>query len=360
MTTRQAAWIGVIATGAIMLIMMVAVVREPLRLENASAEQRAAALRRGMDLYAFHCAECHGSRGQGEVQEDATTLNDDYIRSRDADWLYKAIARGRNDTEMAAFHIDEGGALNRQQIESLVEVIQHGSWDAVAARVAELGMISEEELALASQHAIEEATADMPVIMVIPTPLASENSNTSSTAAGALLPMIPVVPTESTSGGGSPASVALDATATALPLIMVALTANVLVTGNNTLPIIAIVPTKTADDADSSPPMIAVAPTDTPLAVIGVQPTTTAGDSGDLHLALNLYTTYCAECHGVRGEGVDEYPPLNTAAVQAMSSRELERISFDNPQVEGHDDVLAPDEKLALIALMQQGFPEGE
>ncbi len=329
--TGRAVWIGMVATSAIMLVMMVVAVREPSRLEDASAEQRATALQRGMDLYAFHCAECHGSRGQGEVQEDATTLNDDYMRSQDANWLYKAIERGRDDTDMAAFHIDEGGALNRQQIESLITVIRHSSWDTVAVRVAELDMISEEELALADQYAFEEATAGMPVIMVVPTPAASGGTSADSAAADASPPVILVAPTESV-----PAA------------------------ANNALPMIAIAPTEGSGAADNTLPMIAVAPTDTSLAVIGVQPTAAAGGSDDLRPALNLYATYCAECHGVRGEGVDDYPPLNTGSVQAISSRELGHISFDNPQVQGHDDILSPDEKLALIALMQRGFPQGE
>jgi mono/diheme cytochrome c family protein len=106
-----------------------------------------------VDLYALHCAECHGSRGQGEIGQDAAKLDDDYMRSRQADWLYKVIARGRSDTEMAAFHLEEGGVLNRQQIDSLV---------TVAARVAELGMISEEELALASSGEPVEALESPP------------------------------------------------------------------------------------------------------------------------------------------------------------------------------------------------------
>lgn len=351
--TGRAVWIGVIATGAIMFVMMVAAVREPSRLDDASAAQRTAALQRGMDLYAFHCAECHGSRGQGEVQEDATTLNDDYMRSQDAVWLYKAIERGRDDTDMAAFHIDEGGALNRQQIESLITVIRHGSWDAVAVRVAELDMISEEELALADQYAFEEATAGMLVILVVPTPASSDSAPPDTNAPdSALPPVILVAPTESASNGGSPAS--------APPVIMVAPTEIAPDTDDDALPMIAIAPTESPGAADDARPLIAVNPTDTPFAVIGVQPTAAAGETGDLRPALNLYATYCAECHGVRGEGVDDYPPLNTSNVQAMSSRELGRISFDNPQIEGHDDILSPDEKLALMALMQRGFPQGE
>lgn len=167
--THRITWIGTIATAIIMIVMLIAATREPVRIDSARAEQHAEAIQRGMDLYAFHCAECHGSQGQGEIQEDATDLSDEYMRNQDTDFLYKAIARGRNDTEMAAFFIDEGGALNRQQIESLITTIKAGMWAEVAIRVSELGMISDEELAanqadeqLASAPEIDTETSSEP------------------------------------------------------------------------------------------------------------------------------------------------------------------------------------------------------
>jgi len=115
---------------------------------------------RGMDLYALHCAECHGSRGQGEIQEGASKLDQEYIRGQDESWLYKVIARGRDNTDMRAFHLDEGGSLNRQQIESLIAVLKVGSWDEVAVRVEALDMIPEEEMTLAAASALQENPAD--------------------------------------------------------------------------------------------------------------------------------------------------------------------------------------------------------
>ncbi len=147
--THRAARVGLVATVVIFLVLCAAGLRESSRLEMARRKQQEDALTLGMDLYALHCARCHGSLGQGEIEPGATKLNDDYIRSRESDWLYKTIARGRSGTEMTAFHLDEGGALNRQQIDSLVVVIKDGSWDVVATRVAELGMVSDAELALA-------------------------------------------------------------------------------------------------------------------------------------------------------------------------------------------------------------------
>lgn len=314
--TQRIAWIGAVATAIIILVMLIAALREPARMDRAKADQQAEAIQRGMDLYAFHCAECHGSRGQGEIEADATDLADEYIQNQDTDFLYKAIARGRNDTDMAAFHIDEGGALNRQQIESLITIIRDGSWNNVAIRVAELDMVSEEELALADVYALEEAIEALPMIMVIPTQVpavapASIPNNMEPPPAEThtdTLPGIAVVPTD-------PAN-------------------------TETLPSIAIVPTEASADLL---PLIAIKPTET---------------SNEYASALNLYAVHCAECHGVNGAGMEDIPALHIPRVQTMSARELGRISFDNAQIEGHDTFLMPDEKVALITLMQHGFDE--
>lgn len=365
MMTQRAVWIGMAATGVIMLIMLVVALREPARLDDARSEQRATALARGMDLYALNCAECHGSRGQGEVQEDATQLNDDYMRNREADWLYKAIERGRDDTEMAAFHIDEGGALNRQQIESLVTVIRHGRWDDVARRVAELGMISEEELALAETYAREEAIAALPMIMIVPTPIApqttaADGSTTETTTD--TLPNIAIAPTEHASDTD-----ARTALATSPPAVGVVPTQAA--TDNTSLPLVVVVPTVTTHDVSGSVlPVIPVQPTCVQnhtlarsLPAVAVQPTATAPASADGdHTAFSLYAIHCAECHGTNGGGVDDMPALNTMRVRSMSRDELRRISFDNPNIEGHDAFLLPAEKVALIEFITYAFVQGE
>lgn len=316
MTTERLSWIGVAATIGIMTVLLIAAARESSRMEKAQTAQRADAIQRGTDLYAMNCAECHGSHGQGDITEDATKLDDKYLRNREWDYLYKSIARGLVNTDMAAFHLDEGGTFNRQHIESLVTIIKYASWDDVAVRVAELGMVSEDELALADTYALAEAAAGMPVIIVEPTQV--------PTAAP------PTTDTMPQSDPTMPQSIAIVPTAES---------------GSDSLPDIAVAPTEATND--DALPSIAVVPTDDDTA-------------HTLDAALSLYATYCAECHGARGEGIDDIPAVNTAAVQNMSTRELGRISFNNTQIEGHDDFIAPSEQLALIELMQQGFPQGD
>ncbi len=160
--------------------------QENARQQSARQLLRGQSITRGTDLYAYNCAECHGSAGQGDIQPDATRLSDDYMRSQDEDWLFKSISRGRDDTEMAPFHLDEGGAFNHQQVNDLVALIKYGSWDVITARVVQLDRVSPEEMALAA--AVETVTSEpdeLPLIAV------QQPANTDT----GTLPLIAVQPT---------------------------------------------------------------------------------------------------------------------------------------------------------------------
>lgn len=170
--------LGMFSTIFIGVLLVIAALYEPTRQEEAAAAQHEETLRRGMDLYAFHCAECHGSYGQGDIQYEAQRLNDAYMRSQDYDWLYKAIARGSADTEMVAFHYNEGGLLNDQQIDSIVVLIQAADWERTAARVAALGQVSSIEQELLAQATALPADFPDAVADTVdnPTPVAVANT----------------------------------------------------------------------------------------------------------------------------------------------------------------------------------------
>jgi mono/diheme cytochrome c family protein len=317
MSVQRLSWLGLAATAALITILGLAAINEPARQDSARAELRAEAITRGMDLYALHCAECHGSRGQGDIQEDAEELDSDYMRAREHNYLYDAIARGRIDTDMTAFALDQGGALNAQHIESLMTLIYHGSWEQTAIRVAELGMISPEELVIAAEELarreelVAEAVAAAPTAES-PPPAAPDEPGTTADAPGGL-PVIEIAPTaetDQTAPGG--------------------------------LPVIEIVPTAETDQA---------APGGLP--VIAVQPTPDAPPDPRLEQGATRYAIYCAECHGEDGKGTDDAPAVFTAGIAARSIRELRQISFDNPAIEGHDDPFTLDEQSALVYLMQ-------
>lgn len=150
---RALRWISFLATCAIVTLLAYNIGREPLRQEQAAASYHAAALAGGTDLYALHCARCHGAAGEGLGAYRA--LNQDFIASKPAGELYTVIHYGRYATDMAAFGLDQGGALTATQINDLVVMLQNAEWESVAARVAALGYTPTEEDIRAAQEAAQ-------------------------------------------------------------------------------------------------------------------------------------------------------------------------------------------------------------
>lgn len=136
--TREMTWMGFLATLLIAVVLGITALREPDRQQQAVIEQRVAAVLSGMDRYAENCAVCHGAAGEGLGATPA--LNSEAVRTMDAEAIFKTIARGRYNTVMAAYSVDEGGVFTNAEIDHLVTLIQYANWDAVAARVEALGL----------------------------------------------------------------------------------------------------------------------------------------------------------------------------------------------------------------------------
>ncbi|MBK8032765.1 MAG: c-type cytochrome [Chloroflexi bacterium] len=134
--TRQMSWIALIGTFMIAAAFGIAVLREPARQAEAAAALNTALIAEGTDVYAENCAACHGANGEGIAAYPPLTT----AVSMDAQMIYNTIERGRYNTGMAAFGVDEGGIFTGMQIQSLVTMLQADTWDTVAARVAELGL----------------------------------------------------------------------------------------------------------------------------------------------------------------------------------------------------------------------------
>ena len=134
--TRQMSWIALIGTFMIAAAFGIAVLREPVRQAEAAAALNTAQIAEGTDVYAENCAACHGANGEGIAAYPPLTT----AVSMDAQMIYNTIERGRYNTGMAAFGVDEGGIFTGMQIQSLVTMLQADTWDTVAARVAELGL----------------------------------------------------------------------------------------------------------------------------------------------------------------------------------------------------------------------------
>ena len=116
-----------------LLVMVIALpiyaLREPERLETSQEELRQEFVADASVMYVENCAVCHGATGEGIGSMPA--LNSDVLREADYDFLYKTIERGRYDTVMTGWHVEEGGIFNEYQIDEFVALIRYGDWGAV-------------------------------------------------------------------------------------------------------------------------------------------------------------------------------------------------------------------------------------
>lgn len=133
--TREMAWMGFLATLLIAVVMGTNVLREPDQQEEAAQEQRIEAVYTGVDLYAENCAICHGAAGEGLGATPPLAGI-----GMETETLFKTIERGRYNTTMAAYGVNEGGILAPAEIDSIVTMIEVVNWGTVAARVEELGL----------------------------------------------------------------------------------------------------------------------------------------------------------------------------------------------------------------------------
>lgn len=126
---QKSNWISFIALFVLVVALPVYALREPTRLRRVQAEQRYLAVEDGAVVYIRYCAVCHGQDGAGVGV--MPPLNHPALAEADADMLHKTIARAAHGTTMAAWHIQEGGALTDYQISELVTLIQMSGWDYV-------------------------------------------------------------------------------------------------------------------------------------------------------------------------------------------------------------------------------------
>ena len=129
---------GILATLIILVVIPLYGFIEPGKQENLSDQLRTTAVSLSTDIYAENCVVCHGASGEGIADNPA--LNSDAIRNMSENDLIKVISRGRDNTLMAGWSVDEGGVLSGAQVSDLVTFIQYADWEHVKARVAELGL----------------------------------------------------------------------------------------------------------------------------------------------------------------------------------------------------------------------------
>ncbi|MFQ5814457.1 MAG: c-type cytochrome, partial [Anaerolineae bacterium] len=125
--------VGLLLTMAIVVIIVVIWVREPVRIASEAERQEARSIERGAVLFGGYCAGCHGLRGEG-VAGLTPPLNVEDLWAGRADiqfygtlhdYLYLTAAAGHTKFGMPAWSDDYGGPLRSDQIEDLVRLIMN-------------------------------------------------------------------------------------------------------------------------------------------------------------------------------------------------------------------------------------------
>jgi mono/diheme cytochrome c family protein len=153
-------WIGLIATLVIVAVLPLYTLLEPKNQDRLAEAFQISAVQASTDLYAENCVVCHGARGEGIGDNPA--LNDSAVLGMSETDLFRVIARGRDNTLMAAWALEEGGLYTNAQVEDLVTFVQQVNWDFVETRVAELGLTPPEVIALEVTDEMLASLAGLP------------------------------------------------------------------------------------------------------------------------------------------------------------------------------------------------------
>jgi mono/diheme cytochrome c family protein len=126
-------------TAALALLFLGYGFREPARQVTSEEAQLDTSISRGIATFTTLCFPCHGEKGQGAVVPDVTplrlapqlnradlrpTTSDE--RSKEYDFIFKTIQRGRPGTPMPAWGQIDGGPLLDEHINELALMILNG------------------------------------------------------------------------------------------------------------------------------------------------------------------------------------------------------------------------------------------
>src|SRR5713226_8604913 len=113
--------------------------REPARQVVAQEAQLDISIGRGITTFTTLCFPCHGEKGQGAVVPDYTPLRlapplnrpdlrptESDARTKEYDFIFKTIQRGRPGTPMPTWGQIDGGSLLDEQVNELTLMILNG------------------------------------------------------------------------------------------------------------------------------------------------------------------------------------------------------------------------------------------
>jgi cbb3-type cytochrome c oxidase subunit III len=130
--------IGFMATAIIVVILPLYAFNEDNRMGQAQIDLLNYSIAQGEIIYAKNCVVCHGADGLGISAYPG--LDSEGVQTMDYDTIFKTIERGRYNTAMAAWGVNEGGVLNDMEIDQLIAMIQHGDWVGTGHTVEQLGL----------------------------------------------------------------------------------------------------------------------------------------------------------------------------------------------------------------------------
>jgi cytochrome c len=113
--------------------------REPARQVQSQEQQLDTSIGRGIDSFTTLCFPCHGEKGQGAIVPDSDPPRlapgldradlrptDSDTRTKEYDFIFKTIQRGRPGTPMPTWGQIDGGPLLDEQINELTLMIMNG------------------------------------------------------------------------------------------------------------------------------------------------------------------------------------------------------------------------------------------
>ncbi len=140
---RDKVVLGVTLAIVLLLTLVIYGIVDTQRTPSLQASDLERMVDKGQTIYAQYCIQCHGPRGEGcigpalnrEVWHPELANGDKNTNFDDAshDFIKKVVERGRPSNQpgmqMPSWSINEGGALNDEDIEDVIAFIQYGNFD---------------------------------------------------------------------------------------------------------------------------------------------------------------------------------------------------------------------------------------